>query len=230
MKDAYLIFYNLMQFCGWAAVLATGRLDLLMWFQTIQLLEVLHCMVGFVKSSAMQTFLQILSRIIIVWAALVPFPETRETLGYTMIFWAWPIAETTRYIYYAISLMKLNIYICTWCRYTLFIGLYPLGVTGELLILYKLVQLLQRTSVYAFPLPNKFNISFYPDLAIVLLMLSYVPRKYRVDARKKKRNQPKHRLTTKTNDIINSKLSLNFNQSWGVMVKKYADILVSSSL
>lgn len=178
MKDVYLIFYNLMQFCGWAAVLVTGRLDLLMWFQTIQLLEVVHCMVGFVKSSAIQTFMQILSRIIIVWAALVPFPETRDTIGYQMILWAWPIAETTRYIYYALNLMKLNLYIVTWTRYTFFIGLYPLGVSGELLILYKLLQILRRTGAYDFPLPNKFNISFYGDLCLIALMLSYIPCKY----------------------------------------------------
>lgn len=175
MKNAYLIFYNLMQFCGWAAVLATGRLDLLMWFQTIQLIEVVHCLVGFVKSSAMQTFMQILSRIIIVWVALVPYPETRETIGYNMILWAWPIAETTRYIYYAISLMKLNIYLSTWARYTLFIGLYPLGVSGELLILYKLIQVFQKTKDYTLPLPNVLNVSFHPDIAIMLLVLSYVP-------------------------------------------------------
>lgn len=180
MKDVYLIFYNLLQFCGWAAVLATGRLDILMWFQTIQLLEVVHCMVGFVKSSAFQTFMQILSRIIIVWVALIPFPETRETVGLYMILWAWPLAETTRYIYYALNLMKLNLYIVTWARYTLFIALYPLGVSGELLILYQLLQVSQRTGAYDYPLPNKLNVSFYGDIAICVLVLTYVPCKYKV--------------------------------------------------
>lgn len=178
MKDAYLIFYNLLQFCGWSAVLFTGRLDLLMWFQTIQLLEVVHCLVGFVKSSAIQTFMQILSRIIIVWVALVPFPETRLTLGFYLILWAWPLAETTRYIYYALNLLKLNLYIVTWLRYTLFIGLYPLGVSGELLILYKLLLISRKTGVFDYPLPNSLNVSFYGEIAIILLVLSYVPCKY----------------------------------------------------
>jgi len=177
MKDLYLIFYNILQFCGWSAVLMTGRLDLLMWFQTIQLLEVIHCLVGFVKSSAIQTFMQILSRIIIVWLALVPHPETRETIGLDMILWAWPIAETTRYIYYALNLMKLNLYVVTWARYTFFIVLYPLGVSGELLILYKLMQLVKRTGVYDYSLPNLLNISFYGDIAIIGLILTYVPCK-----------------------------------------------------
>lgn len=178
MKDTYLIAYNLAQFFGWVAILFTGRLDLLMWFQTIQLFEVVHCMIGFVKSSAFQTLMQIISRIIIVWFALVPFPETRQTIGLDMILWAWPIAETTRYIYYALNLMKLNLYIVTWARYTFFIVLYPLGVSGEFLILMKLKELVKRTGVYDFPLPNFANISFHADIVIILIILFYVPRKY----------------------------------------------------
>lgn len=178
MRDAYLIFYNLLQFCGWSAVLYTGRLDYLMWFQTIQILEVLHCMVGFVKSSAVQTFMQILSRLIIVWCALVPFKETRETIGLDMILWAWPLAETTRYIFYALNLMKLNLFIVSWARYTLFIVLYPLGVSGELLILNKLIQIVKRTGAYDYSLPNQLNISFHADYAIIFIILTYVPCKY----------------------------------------------------
>lgn len=178
MRNIYLTLYNLLQFFGWLAVLFTGRLDLLMWFQTIQLLEVVHCMIGFVKSSAFQTFMQILSRIIIVWVALVPYPETRQTIGLNMIMWAWPLAETTRYIYYALNLMKLNLYFVTWLRYTLFIGLYPLGVSGELLILYRLLLITQKTGAYSYKLPNILNVSFYGDIAIIVLILSYVPCKY----------------------------------------------------
>lgn len=171
----YLIAYNLMQFFGWLAVLATGRLDLLKIFQTIQMIEVLHCIVGLVKSSAMQTFMQILSRIVIVWVALVPFPETRETTGLSMILWAWPIAETTRYIYYALNLMKLNLYIVTWARYTFFIVLYPLGVSGELLILYKLMQVLKKSGQYDYTMPNAINMSFDSSVVIITFMLTYVP-------------------------------------------------------
>lgn len=177
MKNTYLVFYNLAQFFGWLSVLITGRLDLLMWFQTIQLLEVVHCMIGFVKSSAMQTFMQILSRIVIVWLALVPFPETRQTIGYDMIMWAWPIAETTRYIYYALNLLKLNLYIVTWARYTFFIGLYPLGVSGELLILRSLMNLTQRTGVFDYKLPNQLNVSFHGHMAVMFMMLTYIPCK-----------------------------------------------------
>lgn len=179
MKDTYLLFYNLAQFCGWTAVFFTSRLDLLLFFQTVQLLEVLHCMVGFVKSSAGQTFIQILSRLLVVWVALKPFHETRETIGYDMILWAWPIAETTRYLYYAFNLMKLNLYIITWARYTFFIVLYPMGASGELLILTKLMQVLKNSGKYNFSLPNPLNISLHADMIILVIMLVYAPCKYR---------------------------------------------------
>lgn len=182
MKNIYLIFYNLLQLVGWTAVFfgnqLGGGLTYLMFFQTLQLIEVVHCMVGFVKSSAFQTFMQILSRIIIVWVALVPNPETRETIGLDMIMYAWPLAETTRYLYYALNLMKLNVYLVTWARYTFFIVLYPLGVSGELLILYQLLQLVKRTGAYSYLLPNPLNVSFQADIAIIGLVLTYVPCKY----------------------------------------------------
>lgn len=158
-------------------VLFTGRLDYLTWFQSLQLIEVLHCLVGLVKSSAFQTFAQILSRLIIVWCALVPFKETHQTVGLDMILWAWPVAETTRYIYYALNLMKLNLYLVTWARYTFFIGLYPLGVSGELLILYKLIQIVRSTTKYSYSLPNPLNISLHADIVLILIILSYVPCK-----------------------------------------------------
>lgn len=180
MKNTYLIFYNLAQFIGWSVVLFTNRMDYLCWFQTIQLIEVLHCMVGFVKSSAITTLMQITSRIIVLWAALVLFPVTQLGLGFKLIMWAWPLAETTRYIYYAINLMKLNIYLFTWIRYSFFIVLYPTGVSGELLILYQLANLLKQSGFLTLSLPNPLNISVHPDILVYLLMLSYIPRKYQL--------------------------------------------------
>lgn len=176
-KQVYLILYNLLQLVGWSIVFYTGRLDYIMIFQTIQLLEVLHCIIGFVKSSAFQTFMQILSRLIIVWLALVPYPETHGTIGHQMILWAWPIAETTRYLYYALNLMKLNLYIVTWARYTFFIILYPLGVSGELLILYQLMNIIKKSGIIDYPLPNPFNISIYGHYLVIIGMATYIPCK-----------------------------------------------------
>lgn len=176
---SYLVAYNVIQFAGWCAIFATKRIDLLYIFQTIQVLEVLHCLLGFVKSSAFQTSMQILSRIVVVWVALVPFESTRESIGYPMILIAWPIAETTRYLYYTMNLVDLSSYIVTWARYSFFIVLYPLGVTGELLITWQLKNTLTETKSLDYPLPNKLNISIYGNAIVITIMLLYIPCKYK---------------------------------------------------
>lgn len=211
MKDTYLLSYNLAQFFGWSLVFFTRRLDLLLFFQTLQLLEVLHCIIGFVRSSAIQTFMQILSRLIIVYL-LYFFPllgrptipsgswgPPIDMIGVDMILIAWPIAEFTRYIYYALNLMKLNLMKekitwsltrsitrwsitwlpqIIWARYSFFIVLYPMGASGELLILYKLMQILRESeNQFKFSLPNPLNISVYGDVMILVVMLTYVPCK-----------------------------------------------------
>ena len=52
-----------------------------------------------------------------------------------MLF-AWTVTEMIRYLFYTLNLLEVNVALITWLRYTLFIGLYPIGVTGELLCYY----------------------------------------------------------------------------------------------
>ncbi|XP_048455223.1 very-long-chain (3R)-3-hydroxyacyl-CoA dehydratase 2-like, partial [Rhincodon typus] len=60
-------------------------------------------------------------------------------------------------------------------RYTLFIVLYPMGVTGELLTIYAALPHVRRTGLYSVTLPNKFNISFDYYTVLILVMISYIP-------------------------------------------------------
>lgn len=63
------------------------------------------------------------------------------------------------------------------CRYTFFIVLYPMGVTGELLIIYAALPYVQKTGLYSVTLPNKYNFSFDYYTFLILIMISYIPRK-----------------------------------------------------
>lgn len=176
-RTSYLIAYNALQFVGWLYIFFAQNITYLAFFQTLQFIEVVHCAIGFVKSSAIQTFMQILSRLIVVWMAVLPYPETRDTIGYPMILFAWPVAETTRYLYYALNLCSINSYIVTWARYTFFIVLYPLGVTGELSILTKLYSIMSAGKLYTLELPNALNISFYGHYLLAFVMATYIPCK-----------------------------------------------------
>lgn len=143
-------------------------------FQTIQLIEVGHAIVRFVPSSPVTTFIQIFSRLMLVWGILVPIPEARSSLGVPLLLVAWSIAECTRYFYYGFHLYDVVPYFSTWLRYTLFIVLYPMGVTGELLTTYASLSTISKKKLWSIELPNFLNISFYYDYALILFMLSYI--------------------------------------------------------
>lgn len=66
----------------------------------------------------------------------------------------------------------------TFCfRYTFFIVLYPMGVTGELLTIYAALPYVQKTGLYSVTLPNKYNFSFDYYTFLIVVMISYIPRK-----------------------------------------------------
>lgn len=146
-------------------------------FQTLQLIEVVHAAIKFVPSNPFTTFMQIISRIIVVWAIVVPIKETRVSVGIPLILTAWSIAEITRYLYYALNLINLVPYFLTWCRYSFFLILYPVGVSGELILMYAALPYIQKRQLLYFKLPNPYNISFYSDWVLIAIMLSYIPCK-----------------------------------------------------
>ncbi len=49
-------------------------------------------------------------------------------MGVLLVCFAWSVTEVVRYSYYAFNILGFVPYLLTWCRYSLFIILYPLGV------------------------------------------------------------------------------------------------------
>jgi very-long-chain (3R)-3-hydroxyacyl-CoA dehydratase len=150
----------------------------LLVFQTAALLEVLHAAVGLVRSNPVLVFLQVLSRLLVVWAVLYPFPAARTSVGLITVCLAWPFAEIVRYIYYAVNILNVMPHFIAWCRYSFFIILYPIGVTGELICIYSAVVYLQPVSLrkrYSYNLPNALNFSFDLQYFFIFSMLMYLP-------------------------------------------------------
>ncbi|MGH0161945.1 UNVERIFIED_CONTAM: hypothetical protein FKN15_041803 [Acipenser sinensis] len=85
---------------------------------------------------------------------------------------AWTVTEIIRYSFYTFSLLNHLPYLIKWARYTLFIVLYPMGVTGELLTIYAALPYVQKTGLYSVTLPNKYNFSF--DYYTFLILESFV--------------------------------------------------------
>lgn len=146
----YLVLYNLLQTLGWAAALilffqhvlsgsssslwsTVGPLVFTCTMATV--LEVVHSLVGAVRAPVLSTAIQIVSRVALAQIVnYVPGVQDVKPWLYMMVF-AWSLTETIRYLFYALNLLNIQVSVLTWLRYSLFIVLYPLGVSGEIGVL-----------------------------------------------------------------------------------------------
>lgn len=149
----YLIGYNVVSAFLWGAVFARlailyplagpkfvagGLLEFTTWVQTLALLEVVHSLLGFVKSPLFTTLMQVSSRLFLVWIVLAQYPDVAESPIFSSMILAWSITEVIRYSYYAFNLVRDGRVpgVLVWLRYTAFIVLYPLGAGSECLLTY----------------------------------------------------------------------------------------------
>eukprot|EP00288_Rhodomonas_lens_P018100 CAMPEP_0177706440 /NCGR_PEP_ID=MMETSP0484_2-20121128/9227_1 /TAXON_ID=354590 /ORGANISM="Rhodomonas lens, Strain RHODO" /LENGTH=770 /DNA_ID=CAMNT_0019217903 /DNA_START=71 /DNA_END=2383 /DNA_ORIENTATION=+ len=182
LRVAYLTVYNGIGLVGWTYILSqmitiisTGRYTKL-WkeqgttilaVQSLAVMEILHALIGLVRSPIARTFPQVFSRIWIVWVVFdslythpyTPFnaggcesledPLCTEEMMYqigVMTVMAWCYAEIIRYSYYIFYTFDpkwvpkpLN-----FLRYSAFIVLYPVGITGELLCCFLTLPLIKK--------------------------------------------------------------------------------------
>ena len=191
----YLLLYNCIQFCGWCFFLAKVALDLiasksikeifsdthiiLEFCQYGAFLEIIHAILGIVKTRLLPTVMQISVRIFIV--ILLQFVPSSVSNGYLLIWFAWSSIEVVRYSFYALKLLQkdtnsFNIpYFLTWCRYTFFIVLYPIGTAGEMMTIWNAQKDLSKYIIWG---NNNFNISvstlFYPLYILYFPALTFM--------------------------------------------------------
>ena len=175
IKSIYLILYNFIQLCGWSCFFLKVT-NYLINSKSVQeiysnthlileccqygaFLEIIHSIIGLVKSSIFATSIQIIGRIIIV--VILQFFQSAVSKGYFLIYFAWSMVEIVRYTYYIMNLLqkdfvKFNIpYILIWCRYSFFVVLYPIGVSGEMITVWNAKKdfnkyILYQTDKYTF--------------------------------------------------------------------------------
>ena len=107
--------------------------EMLKVYQTAAALEILHAVLGLVKSKVSTTAQQVFSRVMLVWAAVYIAPVLTSSYCFFNMVFAWSITETVRYSWYGLKLALGDApRALTWCRYTFFFVLYPYGVWSEL--------------------------------------------------------------------------------------------------
>jgi len=190
VAKAYLIAYNGFLTASWICVLWMGIVKYSetkdwtkLWpvvenplkiAQTLAILEIVHTIIGIVPSNVLLTFFQVFSRIFVLWGVLNLSPPAQVSAGVPLLLLAWSITEIIRYSYYVLHLVGLAS-IIQWFRYTLFIALYPIGVTGELLCIFSTLEYVRQKNIFTIQMPNKFNVAFDYQYALIVIMLTYVP-------------------------------------------------------
>ncbi|KAJ3035175.1 hypothetical protein HK097_004271 [Rhizophlyctis rosea] len=160
---AYLLAYNFLSLAAWGYVLYllissltksnfdttrsyAATFEYVKWVQTAAILEVVHALLGFVRSPVGTTVMQISSRLFLVWAVVNLFPATeiRYHWAYSTMIFAWSIADMVRYLYYGLNLLGSQPGWLLWCRYNFFHILYPLGAGSEFLLILKSLESVRK--------------------------------------------------------------------------------------
>jgi len=202
----YLLLFNAFSCVMWAimlgkevAHLAGGKSretvhasiwDTLVIAQTLALLELVHSLIGIVRSPFGSSLMQVSSRILLTWGVSALIPEVKSSWGFMQMTLAWGLVEVPRYSFYAINLFGEVPYFLKWLRYSLFYVLYPMGISGELMTLWACLPYVLERNLLSVSMPNAYNFSFSYYYFLIAMMLGYIPGSphlygYMINARKK---------------------------------------------
>ncbi|KAG8053444.1 hypothetical protein GUJ93_ZPchr0001g30442 [Zizania palustris] len=190
-RRLYLSVYNWIVFLGWVQVLCRVILALLdngheavyaaierplQFAQTAAIMEILHSIVGLVRSPVSATLPQISGRLFITWGILWSFPETHSHILVTPLIMSWSIAEVIRYSFFG---MKESFGFTPswllWLRYSSFVICFPVGIVSEVGVTYIAFPFMKASEKYCLRMPNQWNFSFDYYYASALLMALYFP-------------------------------------------------------
>ena len=145
------------------------------FFQVLALLEILHAVIGLVGSNIITTTIQVLGRLQVLYVHY-RVSDARESFGVYPMVLAWTLVELVRYLYLALKVVKFEPFFLLWLRYSLFYALYPLGVYGEMKVLYDALPGIEKASLHVVNLPNAWNASFNFAFYIkIFLIFAYIP-------------------------------------------------------
>ncbi|CAK7339630.1 unnamed protein product [Dovyalis caffra] len=191
LRRLYLTVYNWTVFFGWSQVLFLAVKTLkdsghehvynavekpLQLAQTAAVLEILHGLVGLVRSPITATLPQIGSRLYLTWGILYSFPEIRSNFLVTSLVISWSITEIIRYSFFGMKeVLGFAPSWLMWLRYSTFLLLYPTGISSEVGLVYFALPYMKESEKYCIRMPNKWNYSFDNFCAAILVLGTYIP-------------------------------------------------------
>ncbi|KFD53759.1 hypothetical protein M514_05265 [Trichuris suis] len=183
VHNIYGIVADRVEFFQTLAILEVGQVKKEMLFLPIDnsLFQIIHCSLGVVRAPTLTTLIQVAGRLFVVWPIAHNVVEARTSLGAFLYTIAWSLTEVVRYSFYASSQVNLTPHFLLWLRYSLFLVLYPLGVTGELLAIFAAIEPIKQRKLSSIEMPNSMNISlnfYYVVWCTILLYLPLFPKLY----------------------------------------------------
>ncbi|TCD70342.1 hypothetical protein EIP91_003971 [Steccherinum ochraceum] len=137
--------------------------------QSLAVMEVVHSVLGFVRSPLFTTAMQVWSRYLLVWGVANVFPTAQSSPFYASMVLSWSITEVIRYTHYALTLLNTSSYLLLWLRYTTFYLLYPTGAGSEAFVMLASLP----TSLSAYTLYDwaraLFFVVWWPGLAFLMV-------------------------------------------------------------
>ncbi|KAI9165329.1 hypothetical protein LWI28_011976 [Acer negundo] len=191
LRRIYLSVYNWTVFLGWSQVLYLALKALnesghehvynavqkpLFLAQSAAVLEILHGLVGLVRSPITSTLPQISSRLYVTWGILWSFPQIQTHILVSSLVISWSVTEIIRYSFFG---MKESFGFTPswflWLRYSTFLLLYPTGISSEVGLIFYALPYIKESDKYCLRMPNKWNFSFDYLYAAILVLGFYVP-------------------------------------------------------
>ena len=154
MVKPYIFLFNIGSAGGWAYLLFltvqslsenlspeeyfSKVAEVLIIVQSLAIMEILHAGVGLVRSGVVTTTMQVLSRLLQVWFVCRISPGAQADWSIYLMVMSWSLVEVPRYMFYAFNLYMKNVPTpLFYLRYSLFYILYPFGITGEYIQIYR---------------------------------------------------------------------------------------------
>ncbi|GMH06282.1 hypothetical protein Nepgr_008122 [Nepenthes gracilis] len=191
LKRVYLSVYNWAVFLGWVQVLFLAVKTLkesghehvydavekpLLLAQSAAFLEIVHSLIGLVRSPISATLPQIASRLYLVWGILYSFPEIRTRILVSSLVISWSITEIIRYSFFGTKeVVGFAPSWLTWLRYSSFLVLYPTGISSEVGLIFLCLPYIKNSEKYCVRMPNKWNFGFDYYYASLIGLAIYVP-------------------------------------------------------
>jgi len=115
----------------------------------------------------------------VCWGVLFLCLEAQTHWSLALMVFAWSIIDAVRAAFYTLSLFNTVPYSLKYLRYSLFLILYPTGISGEVMAILQALPYFQaHISSFSYRLPNVLNFSFYYDIYWYCILAAYVPGSY----------------------------------------------------